>query len=98
MAAPARQAALRGTGPGQPPATDSEHGELLPPEGANPVRAACGKTARAVRKGGRRQRHATATSPDPTPAKPPNNPGPPGAEVVEGRGLPEGNMAGDTRP
>jgi RNA-directed DNA polymerase len=32
------------------------------------------------------------------PAKPPNNPGPPGAEVVEGRGLPEGNMAGDTRP
>ena len=28
--------------------------ELLPPEGANPVRAACGKTARAVRKGGRR--------------------------------------------
>ena len=30
------------------------------------MRAACGKTARAVRKGGRRQRHATATSPDPT--------------------------------
>jgi hypothetical protein len=27
------------------------------------------------------------------PAKPPNNPGGPGAEVVEGRGLPEG-----TRP
>jgi len=44
----------RGAGPGQPPATDSEHGELLPPEGASPVRAACGKTARAVRKGGRR--------------------------------------------
>jgi hypothetical protein len=30
------------------------------------VRAACGKTARAVRKGGRRQRLITATSPDPT--------------------------------
>jgi len=32
------------------------------------------------------------------PAKPPNNPGRPGAEVVEGRGLPEGNTAGETRP
>ena len=32
------------------------------------------------------------------PAKPPNNPGVPGAEAVEGRGLPEGNTAGETRP
>jgi RNA-directed DNA polymerase len=32
------------------------------------------------------------------PAKPPNNLGRPGAEVVEGRGLPEGNTAGETRP
>ncbi len=32
------------------------------------------------------------------PAKPPNKPGVPGAEVVEGRGLPEGNTAGETRP
>src|SRR5450631_2699446 len=32
------------------------------------------------------------------PAKLPNNPGRPGAEVVEGRGLPEGNTAGETRP
>ena len=32
------------------------------------------------------------------PAKPPNNPGGPGAEVVEGRGLPEGNTASETRP
>ena len=32
------------------------------------------------------------------PAKPLNNPGEPGAEVVEGRGLPEGNTAGETRP
>ena len=32
------------------------------------------------------------------PAKPPNNPGVPGAEVVEGRGLLEGNTASDTRP
>jgi group II intron reverse transcriptase/maturase len=32
------------------------------------------------------------------PAKPPNKPGEPGAEVVEGRGLPEGNTAGETRP
>jgi RNA-directed DNA polymerase len=32
------------------------------------------------------------------PAKPLNNPGRPGAEVVEGRGLPEGNTAGETRP
>jgi len=32
------------------------------------------------------------------PAKPPNKPGRPGAEVVEGRGLPEGNTAGETRP
>src|SRR5437763_11004647 len=31
------------------------------------------------------------------PAKPPNNPGEPGAEVVEGRGLPEGNTARETR-
>src|SRR5439155_1721246 len=31
------------------------------------------------------------------PAKPPNNPGQPGAEVVEGRGLPEGNTARETR-
>jgi RNA-directed DNA polymerase len=31
------------------------------------------------------------------PAKPPNNPGGPGAEVVEGRGLPEGNTASETR-
>ena len=30
------------------------------------MRAACGKTARAVRKGGRRQRPTAATSPDPT--------------------------------
>jgi hypothetical protein len=30
--------------------------------------------------------------------KPPNKPGDPGAEVVEGRGLPEGNTAGETRP
>ena len=30
------------------------------------MRAACGKTARAVRKGGRRQRLITAASPDPT--------------------------------
>ena len=32
------------------------------------------------------------------PAKLPNKPGEPGAEVVEGRGLPEGNTAGETRP
>jgi RNA-directed DNA polymerase len=32
------------------------------------------------------------------PAKPLNNPGRPGAEVVEGRGLPEGNAASKTRP
>jgi len=32
------------------------------------------------------------------PAKLPNNPGLPGAEVVEGRGLPEGNTASETRP
>src|SRR6266487_4032445 len=32
------------------------------------------------------------------PAKPPNNPGRSGAEVVEGRGLPEGNTAGEARP
>jgi RNA-directed DNA polymerase len=32
------------------------------------------------------------------PAKPPNNPGGAGAEVVEGRGLPEGNVARETRP
>jgi RNA-directed DNA polymerase len=31
------------------------------------------------------------------PAKLPNKPGEPGAEVVEGRGLPEGNTAGETR-
>src|SRR5436309_3931363 len=32
------------------------------------------------------------------PAKLPNKPGRPGAEVVEGRGLPEGNAASKTRP
>jgi len=32
------------------------------------------------------------------PVKPSNKPGVPGAEVVEGRGLPEGNTAGETRP
>jgi hypothetical protein len=32
------------------------------------------------------------------PAKPPNNPALAGAEVVEGRGLPEGNAASKTRP
>jgi len=32
------------------------------------------------------------------PAKPPNKPGRPGAEAVEGRGLPEGNTAGEPRP
>ena len=32
------------------------------------------------------------------PAKPPNKPGMPGAEVVEGRGLPKGNTASETRP
>jgi group II intron reverse transcriptase/maturase len=32
------------------------------------------------------------------PAKLPNKPGEPGAEVVEGRGLPEGNTASETRP
>src|SRR4249919_276207 len=32
------------------------------------------------------------------PVKPPTKPGEPGAEVVEGRGLPEGNTAGETRP
>src|SRR5450755_2618378 len=32
------------------------------------------------------------------PSKLPNNPGEPGAEVVEGRGLPEGNTAGEARP
>ena len=32
------------------------------------------------------------------PAKPPNNPAQAGAEVVEGRGLPEGNTAGEPRP
>jgi len=31
------------------------------------------------------------------PANPPNNPGRPGAEVGEGRGLPEGNTTGETR-
>ena len=32
------------------------------------------------------------------PAKPPNNPGRPGAEAVEGRDLPEGNAASEPRP
>jgi RNA-directed DNA polymerase len=32
------------------------------------------------------------------PANPPNKPGEPGAEVGEGRGLPEGNTARQTRP
>ncbi|MCA1700606.1 MAG: group II intron reverse transcriptase/maturase [Actinobacteria bacterium] len=32
------------------------------------------------------------------PAKPPNKPGEPGAEAVEGRGLPKGNAASKTRP
>jgi RNA-directed DNA polymerase len=32
------------------------------------------------------------------PANPPNKPGDPGAEVGEGRGLPEGNTTGETRP
>jgi group II intron reverse transcriptase/maturase len=32
------------------------------------------------------------------PVKLPNNPGVPGAEVVEGRGLPEGNTASEARP
>src|SRR6516164_7046882 len=32
------------------------------------------------------------------PAKPSNKPGRPGAEVVEGRGLAEGNAASETRP
>src|SRR6516225_2161626 len=32
------------------------------------------------------------------PVKPPNNPAVVGAEEVEGRGLPEGNTAGETRP
>jgi hypothetical protein len=32
------------------------------------------------------------------PAKLPNNPAQAGAEVVEGRSLPEGNTAGETRP
>jgi len=32
------------------------------------------------------------------PAKPPNKPGQPGAEVVEGRGLPKGSTASKTRP
>ena len=32
------------------------------------------------------------------PANPPNKPEEPGAEAVEGRGLPEGNTAGETRP
>src|ERR1700736_511268 len=32
------------------------------------------------------------------PSKLPNKPGRPGAEVVEGSGLPEGNTAGETRP
>jgi RNA-directed DNA polymerase len=32
------------------------------------------------------------------PVKPPNKPGVPGAEVVEGRGLREGNAASKTRP
>src|ERR1700726_1935385 len=31
------------------------------------------------------------------PSKPPNNPAGAGAEVVEGRGLPEGSTAGETR-
>ena len=52
----ASKEALRGTRPGQPPAADAQHGELLPRKGRFPVRAACGRTTRAVRKGGRRQR------------------------------------------
>ena len=48
------------------------------------MRAACGKTARAVRKGGRRQRPTAATSPDPTPAKPANKVERSTAELVEG--------------
>src|SRR5450432_2546473 len=32
------------------------------------------------------------------PVKPPNKPGDPGAEVVEGRGSPKGNAASETRP
>ena len=62
------------------------------------MRAACGKTARAVRKGGRRQRLTAATSPDPTPAKPPNNAAFVAAETVEGRGPAKGNATGETRP
>ncbi len=62
------------------------------------MRAACEKTARAVRKGGRRQRTWSATAPDPTPANPPNNVGRPAAEAVEGRGLAKGNAASKTRP
>ena len=40
----------------------------------------------------------TATSPDPTPVKPPNNAAEAAAEVVEERGLAKRNTAGDTRP
>src|SRR5262249_41687130 len=39
----------------------------------------------------------SAASPDPTPAKLPNKPGRPGAEVAEGRGLPEGDTGSETR-
>jgi RNA-directed DNA polymerase len=40
----------------------------------------------------------TAASPDPTPAKPPNNARGRAAEAVEGRGSAKGNAAGETRP
>ncbi len=40
----------------------------------------------------------SAASPDPTPATLLNKPALAGAEVVEGRGLPEGNTASETRP
>src|ERR1700736_7039781 len=68
MAEAARAEALRRAEVGQPPATDSEHGELLPPKGLYPVRAACGKSAWAGSEGraevaGQRW---PAASPDPT--------------------------------
>jgi RNA-directed DNA polymerase len=40
----------------------------------------------------------TAASPDPTPAKPPNEPARAEEEAVEGRGLGKGNAASKTRP
>jgi hypothetical protein len=57
-----------------------------------------GRGPRGERLGGKPSMYGRRKSDSPiVPAKPPNNPGCPGAEVVEGRGLPEGNTGRQTR-